>query len=290
MSGREGRGAPLASGMPFPLVSDVELLGVSRTWWVAAAIAVGTGILAFAVRRVLTRVIDHGEPDRVLGRQLGRMASIVVVVVGVVWALGVVGIDVGPLIGALGISGIAIAFAAQDVIQNFIAGIIIQVRRPFRVGDQVTTMEFDGTVRDVDLRTVRLTTFDGLDVVLPARDVLGTAIVNHPRMPTRRTTLAVGVRYDTELTLARRVVLEALARVDGVEAEPEPVAWVREFGDSSIDLDVMFWHRSDIATLYRVRSEAATAIKAGLDRAGIEIPFPQRVLHWGDGSAPGSPA
>jgi small-conductance mechanosensitive channel len=276
--------------MPFPLVSDVELLGVSRTWWVAAAIAVGTGILAFAVRRVLTRVIDHGEPDRVFGRQLGRMASIVVVVVGVVWALGVVGIDVGPLIGALGISGIAIAFAAQDVIQNFIAGIIIQVRRPFRVGDQVTTMEFDGTVRDVDLRTVRLTTFDGLDVVLPARDVLGNAIVNHTRTPTRRTTLAVGVRYDTDLTLARRVVLEALARVDGVEAEPEPVAWVREFGDSSIDLDVMFWHRSDIATLYRVRSEAAIAIKAGLDRAGIEIPFPQRVLHWGDGSAPGSPA
>jgi small conductance mechanosensitive channel len=276
--------------MPFPLVSDTELLGISRSWWVAAAIAVATGVLAFVVRRGLTRLIDHGEPDRVLGRQLGRMTSIVVVVVGVVWALGVLGVDVGPLIGALGITGIAIAFAAQDVIQNFIAGIIIQIRRPFRVGDQVTTMDFDGTVRDVDLRAVRLTTFDGLDVVLPARDVLGNAIVNHTRTPLRRTTLAVGVRYDTDLELARRVVLEALAGVDGVEAEPEPVAWVREFGDSSIDLDAMFWHRSDIATLYRVRSAAAVAVKAGFDRAGIEIPFPQRVLHWGDGSAPGAPA
>lgn len=266
--------------MPFPLVSDAELLGIPRSWWVAAAIAVGTGVLAVVVRRGLTRLIDHGEPDRVLGRQLGRMASIVVVVVGIVWALGVAGVDVGPLIGALGISGIAIAFAAQDVIQNFIAGIIIQVRRPFRVGDQVTTMDFDGTVRDVDLRAVRLLTFDGLEVVLPAREVLGGAIVNHTRTPLRRTTLVVGVRYDTDLERARSVVLEALAGVDGVEADPEPVAWVREFGDSAILLDVMFWHLSDIASLYRVRSAAAVAVKVALDRAGVEIPFPQRVVHW----------
>jgi small conductance mechanosensitive channel len=272
--------------MVVPMVSDTELLGVSRTWWVAAAIAVATGIAAYLVRRGLTRLIDRGQSDHVLGRQLGRMVSIVVVVVGIVWALGVLGVDVGPVIGALGISGIAIAFAAQDVIQNFIAGVIIQVRRPFKVGDQVTTMDFDGTVRDVDLRAVRLTTFDGLDVVLPARDVLGGAIVNHTRTPLRRTTLEVGVRYDTDLEQARQVLLESVAGVDGVEADPEPVAWVCGFGESAITIDLMFWHRSDVATLYRVRSAAAGAAKAGLDRAGIEIPFPQRVLHWGaDGEA-----
>ncbi len=273
--------------MPFPLVGDTELLGVSRTWWEAAGVAVATGVAAFAVRRVLTRVIDRGQPHRVLGRQLGRMASIVVVVVGIVWALGILGVDVGPLIGALGISGIAIAFAAQDVIQNFIAGIIIQVRRPFRVGDQVTTMDYDGTVRDVDLRAVRLTTFDGLDVVLPAREVLGGAIVNHTRTPLRRSTLEVGVHYDTDLDQARRVILEAVGAVDGVEADPEPRAWVRDFGDSSIDVDVLYWHHSDVATLRRVRSEVAVAIKRGFDGAGIEIPFPQRVLHRAGGDVPG---
>jgi small conductance mechanosensitive channel len=275
--------------MQLPLVSDAELLGVSRTWWTAGAVAVLTGVAAYATRRVLTRLIDKGEDGRVLGRQIGRLASIVVVVVGLVWALDIVGVAIGPLVGALGLGGVAVAFAAQDVIQNFIAGVIIQIRRPFRVGDQVTTMEYDGTVRDVDLRAVRLTTFDGLDVVLPAREVLGGAIVNHTRTPLRRTTLELGVRYDTDLELARRVVLEALEGVDGVEAEPVPAAWVREFGDSSINLDTMFWHRSDIATQYRVRSEAAIAIKSGLDRAGIEIPFPQRVLHWGDGAPDPAP-
>jgi small conductance mechanosensitive channel len=276
--------------MPVPLVSDAEMLGVPRSWWVAAAIVVASGLAAYATRRVLTRLIDKGEPGRALGRQLGRFASLVIIVVGVVWALGVVGVQVGPLLGALGLTGIAIAFAAQDTIQNLIAGIIIQLRRPFRVGDQVTTMDVDGTVRDVDLRAVRIITFDGHDVVLPARDVLGGAIVNHTRTPLRRTTLVVGVHYRTDLELARRVLLEAMGRVHGVEDDPAPVAWVREFGDSAITIDAMFWHASDIATLYRVRSDAAVAIKAGFDRAGIEIPFPQRVVHWAEGSAPGPTA
>ncbi len=272
--------------MPVPLVSDAELLGVSRSWWLAAAVAVLTGVAAYLTRRVLTRVIDKGQDDRVLGRQIGRLASIVVVVIGLVWALDIVGVAIGPLVGALGLGGVAVAFAAQDVIQNFIAGVIIQIRRPFRAGDQVTTMDFDGVVRDVDLRAVRLTTFDGLDVVLPAREVLGGAIVNHTRTPLRRTTLAVGLRYDTDLSQAREVLLGAVTTVEGVEADPAPAAWVREFGDSSIDLDLMFWHHSDIATQYRVRSDVAVAVKAALDEAGIEIPFPQRVLHWGDGSGP----
>ena len=255
-------------------------------WWVALGIVVLTVVVAVAVRAVLPRVLDHGEPGRVLGRQLGRILSVVVVVVGVVWALGEVGVQVGPLLGALGLTGIAVAFAAQDILQNFIAGIIIQIRRPFRVGEQVTLMDFDGVVQDVDMRAVRVVTFDGLDVVLPAREVLGHPIVNHTRTPTRRTTLEVGVRYDTDLARAREVMLDAVRGVDGVEASPEPVVWAREFADSAIVFDVMYWHASEIRELRRVRSEVTIALKAGLDAAGVEIPFPQRVLHWGEGSGP----
>ncbi|NHA69309.1 mechanosensitive ion channel family protein [Phycicoccus flavus] len=256
-------------------------------WVVATAILVLSVVAALAVRVGLPRALDHGEPGRVLGRQLGRILSVVVVVVGLVWALGEVGVAVAPALGALGLTGVAVAFAAQDILQNFIAGIIIQIRRPFRVGDQVTLMEYDGTVRDVDMRAVRLHTFDGLDVVLPAREVLATAIVNHTRTPTRRTTLEIGVRYDTDLEHARAVVLRAATAVDGVLAEPATAVWVREFADSAIVLELMYWHASDIATLRRVRSDVAVAVKRALDAADVEIPFPQRVLHWGDGSAPG---
>ncbi len=269
------------------LADGAQWLGVDRTWWVAGGILVLTVAGAVLARAALPHALDRGEPGRVLGRQLGRVLSVVVVVVGVVWALSVVGVAIGPLVGALGLTGVAVAFAAQDILQNFIAGILIQIRRPFRVGDQVTLMDHDGTVRDVDMRAVRVLTFDGLDVVLPAKEVLGNPIVNHTRTPQRRTTLEVGVRYDTDLERARAVMLEAATAVDGVMAEPEVLVWVREFADSAIVLDVMYWHASDIATLRRVRSEVAVAVKVALDAADIEIPFPQRVLHWGEGSGPG---
>ena len=268
-------------------MDETQWVGVPSSWWVAGGILVLSVLTAVVLRSVLPRVLDHGEPGRVLGRQLGRILSVVVVVVGLVWALGEIGVAIGPLVGALGITGVAVAFAAQDILQNFIAGIIIQIRRPFRVGDQVLLMDYEGVVQDVDMRAVRVVTFDGLDVVLPAREVLGNAIVNHTRTPTRRTTLEVGVRYDTDLARARDVMLAAVGSVDGVEPTPEPMVWTREFADSAIVFDVLYWHRSDIRELRRVRSEVAIAIKAALDADGIEIPFPQRVLHWGAGSEPG---
>ncbi len=155
---------------------------------------------------------------------------------------------------------------------------LIQLRRPFRVGDQVTSLEFDGIVQDIDLRAVRLLTFDGLDVVLPAAEVLKAPITNHTRTPNRRTTLEVGVAYDTDLETARRVILETVPGVAGVETSPAPQALVSEFADSAITIDVMYWHRSEIAVLRQVRNDVAIAIKRRLDAHGIEIAFPQRTV------------
>ncbi len=231
-----------------------------------------------AVRYGLTRTLDRGEADRTVGRRLGRFLGLIVFIAGTIYALGVAGVQVGPLLGALGVGGIAVAFAAQDILQNFVAGLLIQVRRPFRVGDQITSLDFDGVVQDIDLRAVRLLTFDGLDVVLPAAEVLKAPITNHTRTPHRRTTLEVGVAYDTDLETARRVILDTVPGVAGVEARPEPQALVSEFADSAITIDVMYWHRSEIAVLRQVRNDVAIAIKRRLDAHGIEIAFPQRTV------------
>lgn len=252
----------------------------------ASVVLVVTLAASVGVRVLLRRVIDRGDSGRTVGRQLGRFLSLVVFTLGVVYALTAAGVEVGPLLGALGVGGIAIAFAAQDFLQNLLAGLIIQLRRPFRVGDQITSLDHEGTVVDVDLRAVRLHTYDGLDVVLPNAEVLRSPIVNHTRTPQRRTTLMVGVGYDSDLDLARTTLLSATASVDEVMTEPPPAAWVMEFADSSINVAVMFWHGPDSATLWRTRSAVAVAIKRALDEAGIEIPFPQRVL-W-QGGAPSS--
>ncbi|MGY1915282.1 mechanosensitive ion channel family protein [Blastococcus sp. SYSU DS0973] len=247
-------------------------------------------VLAVVVRRVMVRAIDR-EGSRHIGRVVGRFVSVVVAAVAGVYALDLLGVRIGPLVGALGVGGIAIAFAAQDILQNFVAGVLLQVRHPFRVGEQIGSGDHEGVVEDVNLRTTQLSTYDGLTVYLPNAEVLKNPIINYTRTPTSRTSLTVGLPYDADLDRARQVLAEACARADGVQPSPPPEVWVEEFGESSINVAVRYWHPADIASRWRVRNEVAVSLKKALDAAGIEIPFPQRVLWFPrdrDASAPGA--
>ena len=259
---------------------DISLAALGQAGIVLAA----TIALAVLVRHLLVRTIDRGDADRHTGLLLGRFLSVLVVSVGAIYAIDLLGVRVGPLIGALGVGGIAIAFAAQDILQNFIAGLLLQLRRPFRLGEQVGSGEYEGVVQDVNLRTVVLQTYDGLTVYLPNAEVLKNPIVNYTRTALSRTDITVGVAYDTDLVRARTVLLEAAGGAEGVAVQPPAEAWVDEFGESSIDIVVRYWHAADIASRWRVRSSVAVAVKAGLDAAGITIPFPQRTRWFGPGS------
>jgi small conductance mechanosensitive channel len=115
-------------------------------------------------------------------------------------------------------------------------------------------------------------------VLVPAGEVLKNPIINYTTRGMRRTTLEVGVGYRADLVKTRELLLDAVSSVDGVRERPEPEVWVEELGESSVNLSVRFWHAPDIATKWRVRSEVAISVKETLDDAGIEIPFPQRVV------------
>lgn len=262
------------SGVPTDAVTLSELLQ-------ALGIFVLSMLAAVLVRRLLVRALDR-DADRHVGLIAGRFVSVVVVAVGVVYALDLLGVRIGPLLGALGVGGVAIAFAAQDILQNLIAGLLLQIRRPLRIGDQVASNGYEGRVADVNLRTTVLHTYDGLVVFLPNAEVLRNAIVNYTRTPLSRTSLTVGLAYDTDLEQAREVLLAACAAAGGVESEPPPEVWVEEFADSSITLAVRYWHASDIASRWRVRNAVALSVKSTLDRAGMTMPFPQRVV-WSAG-------
>src|SRR5439155_24298877 len=109
-------------------------------------------------------------------------------------------------------------------------------------------------------------------------DVLDNPIINLTVRGRRRTTLPVGLAFDTDLAKARELLLDVVGTVDGVHAHPPPEAWVEEFGDSSINVAVRFWHAPDGPTMWRVRSDGAVAVKQALGDAGIDMPFPQRVV------------
>lgn len=253
--------------------------GVTATdWLVASATFAGFVVAAMVLRRVIERLVRRTDPEGAIARFAARMVRNLVVLVGLLYALTALGVQIGPLVGALGVTGIAIAFAVTAILENVFASAMLKTRRPIRVGDQVWTNERAGTVTEINFRAVVIESFDGERVFIPSSMVMDDVIVNHTATPTRRTVLPVGVAYGTDLHLAQDVLLEAVGGVDGVLPGPAPQAWVTRFGESSIDFDVRFWTASDIATVFRVRSGVAMAIKDAFDREGIEIPFPQRVI------------
>jgi small-conductance mechanosensitive channel len=186
------------------------------------------------------------------------------------------------LLGALGIGGIAVALALQPTLLNLFSGLMLHAQRPIRLGDEVVTGDIRGTVMDISSRAVVIRTYSGETVYVPNSVVLDREIVNLVKEGCRRTTIVVGVSYQTDLRRAAGVLRDAVATTTGVLADPGPRVLATEFADSSVNFDVDFWHRPDEAAKRRVRSEVAKNIHEALREADIVIPFPQRTLWFAD--------
>ena len=278
--------AALAPAQDADALSDALSVadGVTGWDWAIAGIVVVAGVaLSRVVKALVKRAFRRRDKsDPVVADLIGRILGYVTVAFGIVYALDQVGVAVGPLLGALGIVGIALAFALRDILENFVAGLLLQFRRPFSYGDQIVSGDIEGTVQSIDARSVRILTPDGETVDLPSSLVITDAIVNHTANGTRRTSVPIGVRYGTDLSMAQSVFLEALDDVDSVRDRPEPEVLLTGFGDSSIDFVVRFWHGPSIREHWEAQSDVAFALDRACAEHGIEIPFPQRVLWSGD--------
>lgn len=263
-----------------PLESLEQLSALTLSDWLwAGGILTATIVLAVVVRRIVSRTVGKAA-EPLVARLLGRVAGAIVFIIGFVYALQQVGVSIAPLLGLVGLLGLAFAFAFQDILSNFLAGVFMSLRRPFSQGDEIEAGGYEGKVEDIQLRALTLATFDGERVYIPNAEVWQNAIVNHTERGVRRTTLAVGVSYDADLEDAKQIILDAVSSVEGVESEPAPQCLWHEFGDSSVNAAVRFWHEPTRATMWKVRDGVAIAVKKALDEAGIEIPFPQRVVTY----------
>ena len=263
------------------LAQDDQLVtsGLTKTDWLqAGGIVLGSVVVAVIASRIVKSVLG-----RALGRGFAaiitaRVVAYTLFVVGLVYALTTLGVRVGPLLGALGLTGLVLALALQTVAENFVGGIILQTRRPFTVGDTVDLDGKLGVVTDVDSRTVVLRGLDGAMIRIPNSEVLSTSIVNLTREPVRRSEITVGVAYDTDLDRATEVLTEAVGRVDRLADSPAPWVVLREFGESSVNFSVFFWHRSDVASELATTHDMVLAVHQALADAGITIAFPQVVV------------
>lgn len=245
----------------------------------AAIILVVSVLIGRLARFLVSRIISRTSTDDFLGDLIGRILSYIIVAFGFVYALEALDIAAAPVLGALGIVGIALAFALQDILENFVAGVILQLRRPFTSGDEIVSDGLEGTVLRIDARTVTIRTPDGETVRLPSGAVIKNPIINHTQNGRRRSTIEVGVAYGTDLDQAARVAQQATESVPGVLTTPPVEIYVENFGDSSMDFAVRYWHAPSIAAAWRTRDAVSRAISAGFADNNIQIPFPQRVVH-----------
>ncbi len=247
----------------------------------AIVVLIATSFVARSVRRSSNVVVRRFFQSPSLHILFSKSAELGTWVVGVLIAslLLFPGLRLGDLVATLGIGSVAIGFAFQDIFKNFLAGVLLLIQEPFRIGDAIVVGQYEGVVEHIDIRTTNLRTYNGERVLVPNALVFTTAVQVRTAYASRRTDLAIGLGYETDLKAAAGIAESTICATEGVEREPAPRVDITGFGESSMNFVVRYWTRSDIPTSLRVQTRAVVALKAAFDAAGIEIPFPIRTIY-----------
>ncbi|MEM1128573.1 MAG: mechanosensitive ion channel domain-containing protein [Bacteroidota bacterium] len=257
-------------------------------------------ILIILVFWTLSRMLGRWDgPSRQLGMPpliwnlLRRVLRALVLLIGLALAFDLLGITalVGAVLGTAGVAGIAIGFAFQDIIENYLAGALMSIRQPFHMNDVVEVDGRAGRVIRLTSRELVLLTAEGNHVRLPNALVFGSVIVNYSRNPRRRFNFEVGIDTEADLVQAMRIGLDTLRALKGTLDDPAPTAQVETLGDSSVVVGFYGWVHQQEADYFKVRSEAKRLVKTALDEAGIVMPEPiyQIRVRNLDGAAPAKP-
>lgn len=224
-------------------------------------------------RQVIRRLMGQQPFLAELLRQSIRVA---VILLGLVWALDLLDATalVSAVLGTAGLVGIALGFALRDVVENYVAGVLLGIRQPFSQGDHVVVDGHEGKVASLTTRATTLITLDGNHLRLPNSIVFKGVILNYTRNPVRRIVLRVGIGVREDIARAVRVGVHALVRLPAVARQPPPLGLVLELAESSVALEFSLWFNQNEAGYFRLRSEAIQTVKTALDACGIDMPAP----------------
>ena len=234
--------------------------------------------------KVLIRRSTARRTHANVGVVIGRLAQWALLLVGLLVAVAVVAPSVKPgnVISVLGVGSVAIGFAFKDILQNFVAGILLLLNEPFSIGDQVVFKNFEGTVESIDTRATRLKTYDGRRVIIPNGEIYTNSFMVNTAFKTRRSQYDVGIGYGDDIDKATRLMLDAMRSMDGVLTEPAPDVVVVALADSTINLRARWWTSAARTDVVHTMSRVLTAIRAALTEAGVDLPFPTQVVLFHD--------
>lgn len=232
------------------------------------------------IERAMRKVTGHGA----LLSLITTAVHTAIILIFSFWALGVLNLDrtVTTLLAGAGIIGLALGFAFQDIMANFMSGVFMAIRKPFREGDLISSQDNQGIVLKLNLRATILRSLQGQILIIPNKEVFENTIKNYNTLGRRRIDLECGVSYGDDLEKVKKLTLEAVQNIKGVMKDQDISLYFTEFGDSSINFVVRFWVKFKKQPDYLgAKSEAIMAIKKVYDDNDIMIPFPIRTLDFG---------
>jgi small conductance mechanosensitive channel len=242
------------------------------------------------IARVVKRSAERRGADPEIVILLTRGTRWTLIILGIIVALEQVEFDVTGLIAGLGIAGVTIGFALQDVAKNFVAGVLLLIQQPFEIGDVVKILDYVGTVQEITLRTTDILSQDGRMVIVPNSEVFVNPLMNYSRTPRRRIEISAGVSYDADLQKVSETALRVLSGLDEVLPDPAPEVTFREFGGSTIDFVAYYWIATEgaglkEANLRQAKDAGMKALKKAFEAEGIEMPFPTMEIRMGNAGA-----
>ncbi|AVO60825.1 MULTISPECIES: mechanosensitive ion channel family protein [Pseudomonas] len=246
----------------------------SRVLLAVITLAIGWWLINNLTQKV-GKLLALRNADQALQGFISSLANVILKVLLVVSVASMIGVETTSFVAAIGAAGLAIGLALQGSLANFAGGVLILLFRPFRIGDVIEAQGISGTVDSIQIFHTVLRTGDNKTVIVPNGNLSNGIITNHNRQLTRKVIFDVGVNYEADLQKAREVLLD-LAKDERVLADPEPVAVVSMLGDSAITLSLRVWVKT--ADYWDVMFRFNELSRDRLKEAGIDIPFPQRVI------------
>ena len=280
---------------------EVELTPVETTWQqllqmtksaiallpniaIAAVVFVIFWLLSRLSRRVI-RNLTKRKQSRNLGRVLARLSQGLIILIGAFIALAIVvpSFKPGDLVSLLGVSGVAVGFAFRDILQNFLAGILILITEPFVINDQIIFKDFEGTVEDIQTRATIIKTYDGRRIVIPNAELFTNSVTVNTAFDKRRLQYDVGIGYGDDIAEAKKIILKVLRNTEDVLQDPPPEALVVDLAASTINIRARWWiNPPRRADLMDTQDRILTRLNNELVAAGIDLPFPTQQILFHD--------
>lgn len=261
---------------------DILLNDYAIPWVIKAVIAIAIFVIGKWVVKIIVslvkKLLNRSESmDEMLVNFIGSIINAVLILFVIIASLDQLGVDTTSLVALIGAAGLAIGLALQGSMQNFAAGVMILVFKPFKSGDFIDAGGVMGVVENVQIFSTTMRTGDNKEVIVPNGGIYGGAITNFSARDTRRVDMVFGIGYDDDIRQAKSILEKLVAEDERILKDPAPVVALSELGDSSVNFVVRPWVNS--GDYWNVLWEMNEKVKTEFDAAGISIPYPQMDVH-----------